>query len=68
MNTNVHLRPISWDWCNQSDDPGDLDGDDEEEEEVNDGVDADDDDADDEDKYDGILVFPETRMQTSKLN
>ena len=43
MRANLHLRPISRDWCNQSDDPGDLDADDDEEEEVDDGVDADDD-------------------------
>ena len=62
MKANVHLRPISRDWCNQSDDPGDLDADDDEEE-VDDGVDADD---DDEDKHDGILVSQETSLQASK--
>ena len=43
MKASVHPRAISRDWCNQSDDPGDLDADDDEEEEVDDGVDADDD-------------------------
>ena len=62
----MHLRPISRDWCNQSDDPGDLDADDDEEEEVDDGVDADDDDEE-EDKQDGILVSQETSVQASNL-
>ena len=61
MKANVHFRPISRDWCNQSDDPGDLDDDDDEEEEVDDVV-------DDEDRHDGILVFPETSLQASKLS